>query len=163
MLFYATLLITSFLLTLVLLGLKNLIVFVARKAFKPGKRDAYAGPTAHLDQKTLARKLKTTSSAWGTQAHATPANLAKTHPAVPGNTPWGWPGSSHGNHESHPKPAMANGSLSAYLARKHEKQQLAADWKQNIGRPIRDDSSSLSGTTYKPSQDAISKYGIGQR
>jgi hypothetical protein len=160
-LFYATLLITSFLLTLVIIGLKNLIVFVARKTFKLGKRDAYAGPTAHFDQKKLGRNLKVASSTWGTQPHATPANLAKTHPAVPGNTPWGWPESGHETHESHPKSAMANGaSLSAYLARKNEKQQPAADWKRNIGRPVRDDSSSLAGTTYKPSQDAISKYGI---
>lgn len=161
MLFYTTLLVTSFLLTLVILGLKNMIVFIARKAVKLGKRDAYVGPTAHLDQKTLGRNLKATSSAWGTQPHATPTNLAKTHPAVPGNTPWGWPGSGHETHESHPRPAMANGaSLSAYLARKHEKQRSAADWKRNIGRPVRDDRSSLAGTTYKPSQDAISKYGI---
>jgi len=163
-LFYATLLITSFLLTLVILGLKNLIVFVARKIFKLGKQDAYVGPTAHLDPKTLGRNLKVASSAWGTQPHATPATLAKTHPAAAQNTPWGWPGNGHETHENHPKPAVANGaSLTAYLARKHENQQPAADWKRNIGRPVRDERSALAGTTYKPSQDAISRYGIDEK
>jgi hypothetical protein len=164
MLFYTTLLITSFLLTLVIIGLKNLIVFVARKAFGLGKRHVKAGPTAHLDQKTLGSSLKGASSAWGTQAHATPANLAKTHPAAAQNTPWGWPGSSHETHENHSRPATADGgTLSAYLARKHEKHRLETDWKRNVGRPPRDDRSALAGAAYKPSQDAISRYGIDKK
>jgi hypothetical protein len=159
-LFYTTLLITSLLLTLAIIGLKNLIVFVARKAFGLGKRHVQAGPTAHLDKMTLGRSLNT----WGTQPHATPANLAKTHPASAQNTPWGWPGNRHEIHENHPKPATSNeGSLSAYLTRKHEKRQSAADWKRNVGRPDRDDRSALAGSTYKPSEDAISRYGIDEK
>ena len=164
MLFYTTLLITSFLLTLVIIGLKNLIVFVARKAFMLGKQNTHVGPTAHLDQKTMGRGLKAASSAWGTQPHATPANLAKTHPAAAQNTPWGWPGNGHETHENHSRPATANGAtLSAYLARKYDKRQPAADWKRNIGRPVRDESSALAGTAYKPSEDAISRYGIDKK
>jgi hypothetical protein len=163
-LFYTTLLITSFLLTLVIIGLKILIVFVARKAFGLGKRHVNVGPTAHLDQKTPGRSPKVASSAWGTQPQATPANLAKTHPAAAQNTPWGWPGNGHETHENYPKPAVANkATLSAYLARNHEKQQPAADWKRNIGRPARDERSALAGAAYKPSQDAISRYGIDKK
>jgi len=160
-LFYATLLITSFLLTLVILGLKNLIVFVAREAFGLGKRDVKAGPTAHLDKKRLGRNLNVASTAWGGQSHATPAALAKTHPVVPKNTPWGWPGNDHESREDQPRPAVARGAnLNGYLARNYEKQQPSADWKRNVGRPVRDDQSVLSGRVYKPSEDAISRYGI---
>jgi hypothetical protein len=163
-LFYTTLLITSFLLTLVIIGLMNLIVFVARKAFGPGKRHVKASPTAYFDQRTLDRSPKVASSAWGTQPHATPANLAKTHPAVAQNTPWSWPGNGHETHENHPKPVTANGAgLNAYLARKHEKQRPAVDWKRNIGRPPRDDRSPLEGAAYQPSEDAISRYGIDKK
>jgi len=161
MLFYTTLLITSFLLTLVIIGLKNLIVFVARKAFGLGRRHVKAGPTAHLDQKTLGRSPKVASSAWGTQPHATPANLAKTHPAAALSTPWGWPGNDLKVRENHAKPAAANGgSLNAYLARKYDKHQTAADWKRNIGRPTRDNRPLLAGYAYKPSEGALSRYGI---
>ena len=144
MLFYTTLLITSFLLTLVIIGLKNLIVSVARKSFSFGKRDAKAGPTA-----------------WGTQPHATPANLAKTHPAAALSTPWGWPGNDHKVRENHAEPAAANGaSLNAYLARKNDKHQTTSDWKRNSGRPVRGGRSLLAGYAYKPSEDAILRYGI---
>ena len=165
MLFYTTLLITSFLLTLVIIGLKNLIVFVARRAFGPGKGHVKAGPTAHLDKKTLGRSPKVASSVWGTQAHVTPGNLAKTHPAAALSTPWGWPGNDHKVlRENHVKPAAANGgSLNVYLARKYDKHQTAADWKRNIGRPARDDRSLLAGYAYKPSEDAISRYGIEKK
>jgi hypothetical protein len=161
-LFYTTLLITSFLLTLVILGLKDLIVFTARKAFKPGKQNTNEIPVAYRDQKTMGKNLNVASSAWGTQPHATPATLAKTHPAVPANTPWGWPGYDRETREHQPRVAAANGtSLNAYLARKNEKHRPAADWKRNIGRPVRDDdSSSINGRAYNPSEDAISRYGI---
>lgn len=163
MLFYTTLLVTSFLLTLVILGIKNLIVFAARKAFKPGKQNAHEVPVTYRDQKIMGGNLNVASSAWGKQPHATPASLAKTHPAAPVNTPWGWPGYDRETHEHQPRVATANGtSLNAYLARKEEKHRPAADWKRNIGRPIRDDSSSVRGCAYSPSEDAISRYGIGK-
>jgi hypothetical protein len=161
MLFYTTLLITSFLLTLVILGLKNLIVFAARKAFKPGIQNTNEVPVAYRDQEIMGRNQNVASSAWGKQPHATPATMAKTHPAVPANTPWGWPGYNRDTHEQQPRVAAANGtSLNAYLARKDKEHRPAADWKRNIGRPIRDDSSSINGRAYNPSEDAISRYGI---
>lgn len=164
MLFYTTLLITSLLLTLVIIGLKNLIVFVARKAFGLGQRNVGLGPTAHLDQKTHNRNFKAASSAWGTQPHATPGTLARTHPAAAQNTPWGWPKHDHESHENHPNLAVKDGaSLTAYLARRHNKRETAADWKRNVGRPVRDDRSALAGTAYTPSQDTISKYGIDEK
>jgi len=163
-LFYSTLLITSFLLTLVILGLKNLLVFVARNVFGLGKQNTKGAPTAHLNRKAPAKNLTVAPSAWGRQGHATPATVAKTHPALPGNTPWGWPGSDPETREHHPGTAAARGtSLNAYLARKYEKQQTVGDWKRNIGRPARDDGSALAGTAYKPSEDAISRYGIDKK
>ncbi len=158
MLFYATLLITSFLLTLVIIGLKNLLVVIARRAFGLGKPHVKVGPTAHLSQKTLGRSPKVASSTWGTKPNATPANLAKTHPAVAQHTPWGWPGNNHEIHKNHPKPAAAKeATLSAYMTRKYVKQQPVADWKRNIGRPVRDQRSALAGAAHKPGGDAISK------
>ena len=162
MLFYATLLLTSFLLTLVILGLKNLIVFVFRRVFREKREDVRMRATAHLANNARGTNLNRASSAWGIQGHAAPATLAKTHPAMPNSsTPWGWPG-SHGDNDDHsPRPAITNrGTLNAYLARKYEKGQPAADWKRNIGRPLRDDRSALSGQAYKPSEDAISRYRI---
>jgi len=160
-LFYATLLVTSFLLTLVILGLKNLIVFIVRKVFAQHRQDVRFGATAHLSNKSTGANLSFASSAWGQHSHATPAAMAKTHPAIPDNTPWGWPASENEPHDSRPKPKASNGAtLNAYLARKHERHQSAADLKRDAGRPVRDDRSALSGQTYKPSQDAISKYGM---
>jgi hypothetical protein len=160
-LFYTTLLITSLLLTLAIIGLKNLIVFAARKVFKPGKQNTNEGPAAYRDQKTMGRNLNEASSAWGRQAHASPTTLAKTHPVMPANTPWGWPGYNRETREQQPRVAAANGtSLNAYLARKDKEHRPAADWKRNIGRPVRDDSSSINGRAYNPSEDAISRYGI---
>lgn len=160
MLFYATLLLTSFLLTLVILGLKNLIVFVFRKVFREKREDVRMRATAHLANNARGTNLNRASSAWGRQGHAAPATLAKTHPAMPNsNTPWGWPGSNGEYGNPSPRPAATNGAtLNAYLARKYEKDQTAGDWRRNIGRPLRDDRSALSGQAYKPSQDAISRY-----
>lgn len=162
MLFYATLLITSFLLTLVILGIKNLIVFFTRKAFRRSREDVRFKATAHLKNRAMGAGINTVSEAWGKQAHAAPATMAKMHPAMPASgAPWGWPGSDSETREQRIRPATTKGStLDAYLARKYEKQQSVGDWKRNVGRPTRDDRSALSGQAYKPSQDAISKYGM---
>ncbi len=158
MLFYATLLITSFLLALVIIGLKNLLVVIVRRAFSLGKSHVKVGPTAHLNQKTPGGSPKVASSAWGTKPHATPANLAKTQPAVTQYTPWGWPGNSHETHKSHPGPAAAKeATLSAYMARKYVEHQPLADWRLNTGRPLRDQRSALAGAAYKPGKDVMTK------
>ena len=149
-----------------ILGLKNLILYFARMVFGKHGEDVRVRATAHLvNNRTLGTHLNAASPAWGRQAHATPANLARTHPARPNSsTPWGWPGNDHDSHEHASRPSVARGSnLNAYLARKYEKQQSVADWKRNVGRPLRDDSSPLSGQVYRPSQDAISKYGMDKK
>lgn len=162
-LFYTSLLLTSILLTLVILGLKNLIVFAFRKLADKGREAVRGGSVAHLSHTVPGPNIHAASSAWGRQNHATPATEAKTHPAVPtyAASSRGWSGTQHESREKRPRPTPANaGTLNAYLARKYDKEKPAADWRRNIGRPLRDDGSTLSGQAYKPSEDAISKYGI---
>lgn len=160
MLFYTTLLITSFLLTLAILGLKYLVVFVARKVFGIGKRFVEADSAAHRRQKPSDGSLKAIPSYRASEFYATAPALARADTAAPR---WGLPESDQEFYEYPPKPATtARGSLNDYLASKYDKNLNVADWKRNIGRPARDDTSALAGTVYKPSQDAISKYGIDE-
>lgn len=144
MLFYVTLLLTSFLLTLVILGVRTLIVSVFRRLSSKGK--AIVSPA---------------SSSRGRRNHAAPVVMAKAHPAAPYSaSPWGW----HESGKSRPSTATAGGgTLSGYLSRRYERQKPPADWKREIGRPIRDDFSPLSGKVYKPSEEAISRYGMDKK
>lgn len=160
MLFYTTLLITSLLLTLAILGLKDLIVFMVRRSLRKQKHYQSAGKTTHPKNRAMGTKLNTDSPAWGRLSHASPATMAKTHPALPDSgTPWGWPGSDNNTREYNSSSAPARGAtLSDYLARKYEEQQTAGDWKRNIGRPLRDEGVALSGQAYKPSEDALSRF-----
>ena len=162
MLFYATLLITSLLLTLVILGLKDLIVFLVRKSLKTQKKNVATRRATHPKSMAMGANLNTNSPAWGRRSHTTPAVMAKTHPVVPDSgTPWGWPGSDNNTRERRSRSAPARRTtLSDYLARQYEKQQSVADWKRNIGRPLRDEgTAALSGRVYEPSEDALSRYG----
>ena len=160
MLFYTTLLITSFLLTLAILGLKYLVVFVARKVFGLGKRVAEADLAAYRRQKTSDGSLKAIPTYRAREFYATAPALAKTDTAAP---TWGGSGNDRDGYEHSSMSATAGrGSLNDYLASKYDKKQNVGDWKRNIGRPARDDTSALAGTAYRPSQDAISKFGINE-
>ena len=162
MLFYATLLITSFLLTLFILGLKDLIIFIVRRSLRKHGKNVATRKAKHPKNRAMGTNLKTNSPAWGRTSHATPAVMAKTHPVVPDSgTPWGWPGSDNNTREHHRRPAPVRGAtLSDYLARQYEKQQTVGDWKRNIGRPLRDEGAALSGRVYQPSEDALSRFGM---
>jgi hypothetical protein len=165
-LFYTTLLIASLIVTLVILGLYNLVVFVGNKIKTFRNPDEYVGRTSHLREKNGAFPNKS-SKAWGSYGHATPAELACTHPAgLNSRAPWGWPGNNHnqhGLHEDRPntKPdASKRATLSSYLNQKNDRDRSVADWKQNIGRPIRDDRSGLAGKAYTPSSNVTSNITV---
>ena len=140
MLFYAALLLTSLLVTLMLLWLYRLTVLVGRKIFRSSAR-----ADADIVNRSMGRDLKAASSAWGRKYHETPGNLARTHPVTPGQaTPWGWPGSDEG-HDFHPKPASAHkADLSSYLSRHDSEPNHSPDWKRDIGKPVRDDRPTFS-------------------
>lgn len=164
MLFYVTLLLISILLTLIILGLKNLIMFVFKKAVQGGRE----GVKYRTASKSYVRVPGSTgnevSSAWGKRDYATSGVPAKTHPASAFSaTPWGWPGGENGGSGNRSRSASTSqGSLNAYLARSYNNRAPVADWKRNIGRPIRDDWSPLTGEVYKPSKDAMSKYEMNE-
>lgn len=159
-LFYVSLLLTSILLTLIILGLKNLIMFVFRKAVQGGREGVKSRSAAKSYVRASGYKVKAAPLARGERIYASPRAPVKTHPASPYSaTPWGWPGREQEASRSRPRPSTTNrGTLNAYLARNYEDRAPEADWKRNIGRPIRDDWSSLSGEAYKPSKDAMSRY-----
>jgi hypothetical protein len=81
MLFYTTLFITSLIAMFVVLWLLRLIASLARSIYRTRLPNAKQSPTAHLNKKIYGKNSKLASKAWGRKPHATPANLARTHPA----------------------------------------------------------------------------------
>jgi hypothetical protein len=160
MLFYATLLITSLMVTLIILALYNLVVhFAKRNASSKARRD----PAAHLGDYKHGRRLHPASSQWGRpNSHAEPAELARTHPAQPvGAIPWGWPGNEVGHHDAvhHRSSTNGAGMLDNHLVRHTlAKNQTVDDWKHNIARPVRDDRRSLAGKAYKPKVSSLAEF-----
>lgn len=160
MLFYATLLITSLVVTLVILWVYNMTILAVKKFRESRGLSESHDPTAHLNEKKYGRNVKKVTKAWGEYGHATPNNLARTHPARSGSpAPWGWPGNDHESHEHQPKPLTAEGaSLSAYLERNSSREKSVENWKKNVARPVRDDRPALAGKAYSPSKDTIDKF-----
>lgn len=152
MLFYATLLITSLLVTVIILAVYNSVFAAYKKATALRKRN---NPTMHLSEKKYGKNNQKASKSWGNPgSHAKPSALARTHPAVPEvRTPWGWPGSDHENQMPQANKVANTSDLNAYLSQKSslQKGQTVSDWKHNVGRPARDQSPVLAGTRYKPS------------
>jgi len=153
MLFYTSLLITSFLITVIILALYNLVVALYKKV-SVSRSSVPNGPTSHLSESKYGRNVKGASKPWGNPAsHAKPSDLARTHPAkLERPTPWGWPGNQLESQEVQTRQVPKAATLNTYLARNTlAKGQTIDDWKHNVGRPMRDDRPALAGTAYKPS------------
>lgn len=152
MLFYASLLMTSLLMTVVILALYKLVVMLLKQFLRSSGR---AEPASHPGGTKYGQKVNGTAKSFGQPGiRAQPSGLYRTHPAKPGGPiPWGWPGNHHEHHDSHAAKVSQAVPLKAYLRRANAlgKKQTVDDWKHNVGRPVRDDRPALAGTAYKPS------------
>jgi len=124
-LFYISLFITGFVFILVLFWLYRMIVSYTQRIYRTRIPNAVQSPTGHLNEQKYGKNSKLASKAWGGKPHATPANLARTHPAnAEKPAPWGLPGHEHEIYGHQPRVAATKGAtLNAYLAREKLKHQ----------------------------------------
>lgn len=167
MLFYITLLITSLIVITVLLWFLRMVSALTQSIRGTHTPNAKQGPTAHLNERQYNKSSKRASRAWGKKPHATPANLARTHPAkVDKSTPWGWRGNVNAIREQKLKVAASEeATLNSTQARKNLRRETVDSWKQmQKQRQLRrKNNSSLSGQAYAPSQDARSTFAINEK
>jgi len=159
LLFYTTLFITSLILIVVVLWVCRLFAAFGQRAYKIRLPDADQGPTAHLTEGKYGKDKRLASKAWGRKPHATPANLARTHPAMAEKqAPWGWPGNENEVRENQPKTApKSQPAPKPYKARRKRKIKTTGTWA------IRKVGYGLSGQSYQPSQDARSTFALDKK
>ncbi|MCP4002148.1 MAG: hypothetical protein GY727_14660 [Gammaproteobacteria bacterium] len=165
LLFYTLLFFSSFILVLAVLWLLRLIASFSQRIYKNRLPNEKQGPTAHLNKKKYGKNVKLASRAWGRKPHATPTNLARTHPAKTRTlVPWGWPGNKYDLDEHRPQVAVTKAVTpkSSPVSNKPEHKKVKA-WKSSAGKLMRDSRSGLSGQAYQPSEDARSTFAIDKR
>jgi len=145
MFFYISLLVGSVVAAVILLYLVHAIMNLgraARRSFLPSAKDKR---TSHLENTKFSEHSKM-QTPWGWKGHASPAGVARTHPAVPSNdSSWEWKGKAKkttGNTRND-KPAGLDGFIESETAP-----------RPTVGWPYREDKMDVAGSAYKVTRKA---------
>lgn len=152
MLFYTMLLLASLAAALLILWLYNLTIFAGKKMRRSKSLQKNLGQVSLASESTHGRNMQMTSQFRTRKAASGPFNInhdlagTANHPLQ--ST---WTGKIQKQDDYHPRSIDSNGStLSAYLARKDREKASYKDWKQNVGRPVRDDRGGATRSSYRP-------------
>lgn len=142
MFFYITLLVGSVIGAVLLLYFVQAIMSLGKSAYSSLLPSAKHNRTSHLENTRFTENNKT-QTPWGWTGHSSPANVAKTHPAMPAdNTSFGWKGKSNDKG----KVAEAKG-LDGFIASKTAP-------KPAVGWPYREEKLDVAGSAYKVTRKA---------
>ncbi|MDX2416456.1 MAG: hypothetical protein QNK19_03240 [Xanthomonadales bacterium] len=146
MFFYISLLVGSIVAAVVLLYFVHAIMNLGRSAYTamlPGaKKDRR---TSHLENTRFSEHHKM-QTPWGWKGHASPASVARTHPAMPlEKTTWDWKGKD--TKTTNKSQTEKSTGLDGFLASE-------AAPKPTVGWPYREDKLDVAGSAYKVTRKA---------
>lgn len=159
MFFYTSLFVACVIIAIVVLYLYNSVVDVGKsiyKAFLPSSRNKL---TAHLEERKVVTTINDTPTPWGWKSHATPENIARTHPAAPNaQTPWGWRGKPHQTHNQHSAHGTGN-TNGAGVPHSHNGGASSPEATDSpmVGWPYREEKFEFTGKAYKVTRKATPK------
>jgi len=137
MFFYTALFVASVIAAFVIIWLYRSIADAGKAVYQAMLPSSKHAATSHLESQTMRTTVNGTPTPWGWKSHETPANLAKTHAALPTEkTPWGWKGNQGEVRQRQPHNA-------------HAASRTASKQKQNVGWPYREEKSEFAGKAYK--------------
>ena len=137
MFFYTSLLIASLVAAVVGLWVFRTIRYNVGSVYKTVLPGAAGDSTSHL--KAKAAPITSGDTPWGWQGHATPANAAKTHAALPTEkTHWDWSGSRNEVREQ-----QAQNGPYDNLSKRANTRKAGAGW------PQREEKTEFAGKAYK--------------
>ena len=140
MFFYTALFVASLIAAFIIIWLYRSIADAGKAVYQAMLPSSKHTATSHLESEIVRTSVNDTPTPWGWKSHETPANLAKTHAALPTEkSPWGWKGSQRGVNEHRPH----NG---------HTASQPASRNNQSVGWPYRQEKSEFAGKAYKVSR-----------
>ena len=147
MFFYTALLIASLLAALVILWVHRTIKYNAGSVYKTVIPENSIDSTSHLNSKAEPITSGASESPWGWKGHATPANAAKTHAALPTEKPhWDWSGSRNEVNDQQPHNGPYDNLSKPAITRK-----AGAGW------PQREEKQEFAGKAYKVTRKVPSK------
>jgi len=137
MFFYTALFVASVVAAIVIIWLYRSIADAGKAVYQAMLPSSKHAATSHLESQTMRTTVNGTPTPWGWKSHETPANLAKTHAALPTEkSPWGWKGNQRRVSEHRPHHG-------------HTASQPASRKTQNVGWPYREEKTEIGGKAYK--------------
>ena len=146
MFFYISLLIGSVVAAVLLLYFFHAIRSLSSAAYKSMLPSAKDRRTGHLENTKFSDNSKM-QTPWGWRGHASPAGVARTHPAVPSDHGVSWEWKAKGNKTNNKSQAEKPTGLNGFLASE-------ATPKPAVGWPYREDKLDAAGSAYKVTRRA---------
>jgi len=145
MFFYISLLVGSIVAAVILLYLVHAIMNLGRAAHRSILPSAKNKRTSHLENTRFSEHSKM-QTPWGWKGHASPAGVARTHPAAaPNDSSWEWKGKDKKttSKSQGEKPTGLDGFIESEAAP-----------KPTVGWPYREDKLDVAGSAYKVTRKA---------
>lgn len=146
MFFYISLLVGSVVAAVGLLYLVHALKRLGSAAYTTMLPSAKDRRTGHLENTKFSHNNKM-QTPWGWRGHASPAGVARTHPAIPSdnNTSWEW--KTKDNKTNNKSQVEKSTGLDGFLASE-------AAPKPTVGWPYREDKLDVAGSAYKVTRKA---------
>jgi len=159
MFFYTSLFIACVVIALVFLFFYNSVADLGKLIYRKFHSGSKKKPAAHQEERILATTINDTPTPWGWASHATPENIARTHPAAPSRqSPWGWPGHHHETYAHHSAGVTGNtnggGASHSHNGGASKPEETETP---TVGWPYREEKFELSGKAYKVTRKARPK------